>query len=218
MIPVRDVLPARTTPVVTIALIAASVTVFVGHVAFAPDDLAREAFFYTWGFTPSAFSWWQSVSMLFMHAGWLHLGSNMLALWVFGENVEDRLGHGRFLLFYLSTGILGTLAHLQGGVAPAWPLIGSAAAVAGVIGAYLVLLPKSRVLLPVPFPPVHWAAVEIPAPFVMGVWFLLQISGELSTPVAVPFWAIAGGFAAGLALVFVLRRPERARIEWWAPD
>lgn len=218
MIPVRDVLPSRTTPVVTITLIAASVLIFVSHVALARDDVAREAFFYTWGLIPSAFSWPETAGALFVHAGWLHLGGNMLALWIFGENVEDRLGHVRFLFFFVLAGVAAALAHVQSGAMPLLPLIGSTGAVAGVIGAYLVLFPRSRVLLAVPLPLVHREAVEMPAPFVMGVWFLLQISGGLSTPVALPFWQMAGGFVAGLALVFILRRPERARIEWWAPD
>jgi membrane associated rhomboid family serine protease len=218
MIPVRDVMPARTTPVVAIGLMAASVLVFVGQAAVSPDDLSREAFFYSWGLTPAAFSWSDALTALFVHAGWLHLGSNMLALWIFGENVEDRLGHGRFLAFYLLAGLAAALAHAQIGAAPSLPLIGSTGAAAGVIGAYVALFPRSRVLLAVPLPLVTWEAIEMPAPFVMGVWFLLQISGGLSTPVDIPFWSIAGGFAAGLATVWIFRRPERQRIEWWAPD
>jgi membrane associated rhomboid family serine protease len=218
MIPVRDVLPSRTTPVVTIALIAASLLVFVSQVALARDDIGREAFFYTWGLIPSAFWWPDTVTAVVVHAGWLHLGTNMLALWIFGENVEDRLGHGRFLSFYVLTGAAAALVHVQSGAAPLLPLIGSTGAVAGVIGGYVALFPRSRVLLAVPLPLVHWEAIEMPAPFVMGVWFLVQMSGGLSMPVAIPFWQVAGGFVAGLAVVWIFRRPERQRIEWWAPD
>ncbi len=111
MIPLRDVIPSRTTPWVTIGLIALNVVVFIREIALPAE--AVEPFFRTFGLIPSAFSWVSLVTSMFVHAGWLHAGSNLLCLWIFGDNVEDRMGHGRFLLFYLLAGAAAALLQTQ---------------------------------------------------------------------------------------------------------
>ena len=159
---------------------------------------------------------------MFLHAGWLHIGGNMLFLWVFGNNVEDRLGRIRYLLFYLVSGVIATLAQVATGPNSALPTLGASGAIAGVLGAYLVMFPRRKVLTLVFFFIITW--VYLPAVAVLGAWFLLQaFSGvaSLSKHVhtgGVAFFAHIGGFAFGalMALLFFpkegfSRRPPPAR-------
>ncbi|HSK10486.1 MAG TPA: rhomboid family intramembrane serine protease, partial [Vicinamibacterales bacterium] len=142
-------------------------------------------------------------------------------LWIFGDNVEDRMGHGRFLVFYLVAGVAAALA--QAAVAPGSrvPMVGASGPVAGVMGAYFVLYPRSRVLTLVPII-VFIDIIEIPAVWFLGFWFVLQLSSGVGSiaytagaQAGIAFWAHLAGFAAGAAGVFLFRRPERQRVEWW---
>ncbi|MBL8902786.1 MAG: rhomboid family intramembrane serine protease [Rhizobiales bacterium] len=145
------------------------------------------------------------LTYMFLHAGWLHLISNMLFLWVFADNIEDAFGYFAFVLFYLLCGIAGALAHVLMSPASTAPLIGASAAVSGVIGAYMLLYPRARVWILLFFR----IPLRISAIWVLGGWFLLQIFSVLTTDqsaeVEVAWWAHIGGFVAGLAITFLLR-------------
>jgi membrane associated rhomboid family serine protease len=219
MIPLRDVIPSRTTPWVTLALIGTNVAVFVREVTLPGREL--EAFMSAYGLVPAEFSWVSLLTSMFVHAGWLHVGSNLLSLWIFGDNVEDRLGHGRFLVFYLLTGAAAALAETYAQPLSRIPLVGASGAIAGVMGAYLVMFPRSRVHVLV-FLFVFIDVVEIPAVLFLGLWFVTQIFGGIGRLASaadtggVAFWAHVAGFLAGLVTVRFFRRPERERVEWWS--
>ena len=216
MIPIRDVIPSRTTPFVTITLIVLNVLIFLRMPPVDTPDF--ELFIRTWGLTPVDFNLTAVLTAMFVHAGFGHLLSNMLFLWIFGDNVEDRMGHGRYLMFYLICGLAAAVLQLVFEAGSRIPMVGASGAIAGVLGAYLVMFPHSRVLTLV-----FVAFVEVPAVLLLGLWFLTQLLSGLGTLAAVrpedmggvAFWAHAGGFAAGAALVLLFRRPERMRVEWW---
>ena len=219
MIPVCDVIPSRTTPWVTMGLIAANAIIF-GYEwslsATALADLFREVAFV--GLEPSLAS---AAASLFLHENGWHLALNLMALWIFGDNVEDQLGHGRFLVAYVAAGVVSCYAAAWMAPAPFVPLVGSSGAVAGVIGAYFVMFPRSRVLFLTPTRSIV-DAVELPAAIVAGAWFAPQVAGGLgplmepwSGAGAMALWPIAGGFAAGILTGTLARRPERQRVEWW---
>jgi len=216
VIPIRDVIPSRTTPFVTIALIVTNVLVFLWMPA--TDSVDFDRLIRAWGVTPAGFTLSSVATALFIHAGLGHLCSNMLFLWIFGDNVEDRMGHGRYLLFYLVCGLAAALLQVAVDPDSLVPMVGASGAIAGVLGAYLVLFPQSRVLTLV-----FIVLVEVPAVLLLGVWFATQLLSGLGALAVVrpedmggvAFWAHAGGFAAGAALVLLFRRPERMRVEWW---
>jgi membrane associated rhomboid family serine protease len=220
MIPLRDVIPSRTTPVVTIGLILANAAVFFYELTLGDRELQR--FLHDFGLVPVSAGPLAVVTSMFIHGGLLHFAGNMLYLWIFGDNVEDRMGHDRFLVFYLVCG--ATAAALQVLVSPhsRIPMVGASGAIAGVLGAYLVMFPQSRVLTFVPIV-FFFRIVEIPALVLLGIWFLFQVLlglGSLSATGAsdvggVAFWAHTGGFVAGAVLVSLFRRRERDRVEWW---
>lgn len=216
MLPLRDVIPSRTTPVVTVGLILANVVVFVYELSLPGRELTQ--FFYTRGLVPAHFTWAAALSSMFLHSGWLHIGGNMLSLWIFGDNVEDRMGHVRFLIFYLLVGLVANLAQTAADPASTVPLVGASGAIAGVMGAYFVTFPSSRILVLV-FLLFFVDVVEIPALLYLGFWFLLQIVGGAGrigdSGGGIAFWAHAGGFLAGIAGVWVFRRRDRQRVEWW---
>ena len=220
MIPLRDVIPSRTTPYVTFGLIGLNTLVFLYQ--FSLGETIEEFILY-FGLIPAAFSWVAVLTSMFLHGSLLHFGGNMLYLWIFGDNVEDRMGHGRFLVFYLLCGTAAALAQTIVNPDSVVPMVGASGAIAGVMGAYFVLYPRSRIvtLLPIFF---FFQIVEVPAIFFLGFWFLLQLlSGVGSVATAtgseaaggIAFWAHAAGFLAGLSGVLVFRRPERQRVEWW---
>ena len=223
MIPLRDVIPSRTRPITTVALLALNACVFL--VQFGLDERDMERFVRTWGLVPAYFSWTTVVTSMFVHGGVMHFAGNMLYLWIFGDNVEDRLGHGRFLVFYLLCGAAAALAQTVVSTASLLPMVGASGAIAGVMGAYFVLYPRSRVLTLFPFPLMLF---EMPAVYLLGLWFVMQfvnglgslsIAGASELAGGVAFWAHIAGFAAGAVLVLLLRRPERQRVEWWdVPD
>jgi membrane associated rhomboid family serine protease len=220
MIPIRDVIPSRTTPVVTIALLLLNVGVFLA--APSSSSPAFETFVRTWGVTPASFEWSTLFTSMFMHGGWMHLGSNMLFLWIFGDNVEDRMGHGRYLAFYVLCGAVAVGAQVLAEPGSSVPMVGASGAIAGVLGAYIVMFPHSRVLTLVPLF-IFVTFIEVPAGILLGLWFAMQLlSGVGSMLVVQPedmggvaFWAHAGGFVAGVLLVFLFQRPERREAAWY---
>jgi membrane associated rhomboid family serine protease len=220
MIPLRDVIPSRTTPVVTIAIIALNALVFLFQLSLGESV---NDFILYYGLIPAAFSWVAVLTSMFLHGGFLHFGGNMLYLWIFGDNVEDRMGHGRFAVFYLLCGIAAALAQTALNPDSVVPMVGASGAIAGVMGAYFVLYPHSRIVTLVPLF-VFFQVMEIPAIFFLGIWFLLQFLsgvGSIATAVGgepaggIAFWAHVAGFLAGVSGVIVFRRPERQRVDWW---
>ena len=204
---------------VTIALIVINVLVFLFELSLGR---AVDAFTLYWGLVPAAFSWVTVLTSMFLHGGILHVAGNMLYLWIFGDNVEDRMGHGRFLVFYLLCGVAAALAQTITAPDSVVPMVGASGAIAGVMGAYFVLYPKSRIvtLIPLFF---FFHVIEVPAILFLGIWFLMQFISGLGSILTVTgqsgggvaFWAHVAGFVAGISGVVVFRRPERQRVEWW---
>jgi membrane associated rhomboid family serine protease len=220
MIPLRDIIPSRTTPVVTISLIAVNVLVFLYELALGRGV---DAFTLYWGLVPAAFSWVTVLTSMFLHGGIMHVAGNMLYLWIFGDNVEDRMGHGRFLVFYLLCGAAAALAQTITQPDSVIPMVGASGAIAGVMGAYFVLYPRSRIVTLVPLF-FFFQVIEVPAILFLGIWFIMQFVSGLGSILTVAsgqaaggiaFWAHVAGFVAGISGVVVFRRPERQRVEWW---
>ena len=219
MIPLRDVIRSRTPPVVTVTLILVNAAAFFFELSLPP--VARQGLIRDWGIVPASFDWSTLFTSMFLHGGWLHVIGNMWYLWICGDNVEDRLGHGRYLLFYLLCGAVAGVAQTLMNPSSAVPTIGASGAIAGVMGAYFVLYPRSRILTLVPLF-VFIEIVEIPALFFLGFWFLMQLfagAGSIAHTTGsqggVAFWAHVAGFVGGAGGVFVFKRPERQRVEWW---
>jgi membrane associated rhomboid family serine protease len=219
MIPLRDVIPSRTKPGVTVTLIVINVAVYLFQLSLS--DRAEELFIYAAGVVPAYFTVGSIFSSLFVHGGLAHLLGNMLFLWIFGDNVEDRMGHLRYLFFYLACGFVAAMSQVVLDPQSLVPMVGASGAIAGVMGAYLVLYPRSRVLMLFPFPVFLF---ELPAVAFLGFWFVIQfLNGVGQLPVfqqdqisgGVAFWAHVMGFVTGLILVVFLKRPERTRVEWW---
>lgn len=223
LIPIADENPTRRFPLMTILLLVANIAVFAFE-ASMPED-AFESFLYANAFIPAAFAkapfaleqWRTILVSMFLHGGWVHVGSNMLYLWIFGNNVEDELGHTRFALFYLACGVVATLAQFLVGPQVDVPNIGASGAVAGVLGAYLLLYPRAAVLAVIPL--FFFLSVErLSAFFVIAFWFVLQLlSGVASLSAAqaaqggVAFFAHIGGFIAGVALIAPVWASRRRR-------
>jgi membrane associated rhomboid family serine protease len=216
MIPLRDVIPSRTAPVVTVALIALNLAAWFYELALPPDELAD--LLRVRGVVPADIDPPSLVSAMFLHGSWLHIIGNLWCLWIFGDNVEDRLGHGRFVLFYLLCGVGAALGHVAMDPESTLPTIGASGAIAGVMGAYFILYPRSRVLTLVPLI-IIWDIVELPAVVLLGMWFLLQLLGAGAAASAsgaaqgIAFWAHVAGFVLGAIAVVVLSRPSR-RSRW----
>ena len=212
MIPLKDVIPSRTRPWVTMLLIALNLGVFIFEMTL-PDDALKE-FVRAYGLKAYAFSWPNVFTSMFIHGGVLHVVANMWCLWIFGDNVEDQMGHGRFLIFYLLCGSMAALAQLilHG---PMLPMVGASGAIAGVMGAYLFMFPRSAVYVFI-----FVGVTEIPAGVFLPLWFVIQLLGAVDTRGItgeygdVAFWAHVGGFLMGVAGVLVFRRSERATVEW----
>jgi membrane associated rhomboid family serine protease len=218
VIPLRDTIPSRRAPVVTVALIVVNVLVFLHETALGPY-LPR--FIDAFGLIPSRFLQWPGdpldparffplFTSMFWHGGWLHLLGNMLYLWIFGDNVEDRLGHARYLFFYLACGLAAALTQIALSPTSTIPTVGASGAIAGVLGAYVVSFPRSRVLTFVPLLFIPWI-VEIPAVAYLVIWFAMQLVSGLASlhgsgadGGGVAWWAHVGGFVAGVAFVLVL--------------
>jgi hypothetical protein len=227
MIPLKDNIPSSTFPFVNISLIFINIAVFFYEVSLGPY---LERLIFHFGVIPSKFLFLLSsqtfnplatflplFTSLFLHGGWLHVIGNMLYLWIFGDNVEDRLGHFRYLFFYLLCGIGAGMSHIITQASSHIPTIGASGAIAGVMGAYFVLFPKARVitLVPIFF---FIQLIEIPAFFFLVFWFFIQLfsgtfslgSSELVTG-GIAFWAHIGGFICGIILLFFLKKRRRVR-------
>ena len=226
MIPLRDSVPRRTIPFTNGLLLALNAGAFlrqlaegdalpefVAQWAFIPDRLFHPA---AWGVSPS-FGLLTILTAMFLHGGFLHLAGNMLYLWIFGDNVEDALGHVRYLVFYLASGVAAALLQALLQPASAIPNVGASGAIAGVLGGYFVLYPRARVVTLVPlfflFP-----LVEVPAALYLLFWFLMQFwmgsadlasAGRHAEAGGVAWWAHVGGFVAGLLLILVFRPRRR---------
>ena len=225
MIPLRDTIPSRRIPWVMRGLFVLNLTAFALELR---QGTSLEAFVYRFGVVPTQWhlatlsdvlDWPGLVFTLFtsqfLHGGILHLAANMLYLWIFADNVEDRLGHGRFLTLYLGSGAAAAVTQLLMTPTSSLPLVGASGAIAGVLGAYLLLFPAARIVTWIPLG-FFWNTVEIPAFIFLGLWFLLQwlngitTIGQVADLGGVAFWAHVGGFISGMAGV-VLLRPARRR-------
>jgi membrane associated rhomboid family serine protease len=222
MIPLRDRNRSETTPFINYLLIGACIVVFLYELSLGER---QEAFFGRYAVLPRAVSlgvagggpilaaFLPLVTSMFLHGGWLHLLGNMLYLYIFGDNVEDRLGHGRYLCFYLLCGVGSAVAQVWSNPGSKIPLIGASGAIAGVLGAYLLLFPRARVLTLIPLV-IFFPTIEVPAYVFLGFWFVLQFiqasasGGEGEAAGGVAWWAHAGGFVVGGVLlpVFLLGR------------
>jgi len=252
MIPIGDSVRSRTFPYVNVAIIAINVLVFLYELTLSTVPLGLlglselDRFFFEWGtlpaclgdqfgFTPGVTPGELSIcsvqdntaltpfTAMFIHGGWLHLIGNMIFLWVFGDNVEDAMGHARYACFYLISGLAATAAHVAVSQNDVVPAIGASGAIAGVLGAYLVLYPRATVSAILPLFLFFWMPFQVPAIVLIGFWFLLQLFNGAAALTArdvvgaggVAWFAHIGGFVAGLLLVrlFVLGRqvPPAAR-------
>ncbi len=219
MIPLRDDNPASMPPVITVGLIVLCVLVFLWQLSLGP---AMERAFLVLGVIPAQLFGLGAagpetatlpplltiVTSMFLHGGWMHLVGNMLYLWIFGNNVEDSMGHARFLVFYVVCGAVAVLAQALPAPASTIPMIGASGAISGVLGAYLLLYPHARVLVLIPLG-VFSRLIHLPAMLVLGFWFGLQLlSAVLADPAqpGVAFGAHAGGFVAGLLFIPLFKR------------
>ena len=219
MIPLRDVIPSRTTPVVTVTIIALNAAAWLYELAVPRDMLP--IFLQVYGVVPADLRPASLFTSMFLHGGWSHIIGNMWYLWIFGDNVEDRLGHGRFFVFYLLCGIVSAMGQVLMDPTSSLPTIGASGAIAGVMGAYFVLYPRSRVLTLIPLI-IIWEVIELPAIFLLGFWFLMQLvsAGTVATTAnsgGVAFAAHIVGFVAGLVGVFVFRKPEPHTWDYGSP-
>ena len=221
MIPLKDMNPRLSTPFVTLLIVVANVLVFFYQLSLPPP--AEMSFIYTFGMIPArlpaalgsaSIPLVQALSPLltsmFLHGGWLHIIGNMWFLWIFGDNIEDAMGHFGYLAFYLICGIGAGLAHTFANLGSTVPSVGASGAISGVMGAYIVLYPKARVLTLVPLV-FFFFTVQLPAFVILGYWFLIQfVSGVLTAggpnTGGTAWWAHIGGFLLGIVLVHVFRR------------
>jgi len=221
MIPLKDDNPVRTVPFITYALIAGCVAVFLWQLSLG----ARiEAAIYAYGLIPDVLlgdarlppevaavpAWATVFTSMFLHGGVMHLLGNMLYLWIFADNVEDDLGHGRFVVFYLLAGIAAAMAQALPDPGSRIPMIGASGAISGVLGAYLVRHPRAHVMVLIPLGPLS-QIVRMPALIVLGLWFALQLASEMFAPpgAGVAFRAHVGGFVAGVLLLPLFRIGRR---------
>jgi len=218
MIPLRDVIPSRTTPYITITIIALNALAWFYELSLPRGVL--EPFLQIYGVVPAAFSAPTLISSMFLHGSWLHVIGNMWSLWIFGDNVEDRVGHGRFVFFYLLCGIAAAAGQIAMDPDSPFPMIGASGAIAGVMGAYFILYPQSRVLTLIPLW-FYFEILELPAIFVLGFWFITQLfdAGAIAATASshgsggVAFMAHVAGFVFGLVAVFLFRK-RRQEMDW----
>lgn len=229
MIPLKDENPSQTTPVVNITLIAINVLIFLYELSLGRH---LNLFIRAFGLVPYEVThfvdlppqtpggpWFTLFTSMFLHGGWMHLIGNMLFLWVFGDNVEDAMGHFRYLVFYLLSGIAAALVHILTSPSSMIPTVGASGAISGVLGAYFVLYPRARILTLIPLF-FWWEITVLPAFVFLGFWFIFQLfQGVLTLPMAgkvggVAWWAHIGGFVAGMVLVKFFRRHPRYEFFW----
>src|SRR5437660_9367602 len=235
MIPLRDATPRFSTPYITYFLIILNVVVFLYEAMLgAPSHAALNALLFQFGVVPrvdtailagsTALSPALAViplfTSMFLHGSWLHVIGNMWFLWLFGDNIEDYLGHFRYLVFYLLSGVAASVTHIVLNPSSRIPSVGASGAIAGVMGAYFILYPRARVLTW--FPPIF--LFHVPAWLMLGYWFLSQFVSGAATSIAettqttggIAFWAHVGGFVAGILMIKVFpERPQRYRYGTW---
>lgn len=225
-IPLKDDNPTLTFPIVTVGLILANGWVFFHQISL--DVVESQRFIFQWGAIPYQILSGQVlyeyptiplpltlISSMFLHGGFLHLFGNMLYLWIFGNNIEDTLGHFRFLLFYVVCGLVAALAQVLSNPNSTVPMIGASGAVAGVLGAYLLLFPGARVLT-LFFIVIFIKFIRLPALFVLGFWFFIQLMGVWGGAISnVAFFAHIGGFLAGLIIVRIFQPKWAKRRRRW---
>jgi len=219
MIPLRDVIPSRTTPYITVTIIVLNALAWFIELSLPRDVLP--VFLQVYGVVPAQLHALTLLTSMFLHGSWMHVIGNMWYLWIFGDNVEDRVGHGRFIVFYLLCGIAAALGQVVIDPGSTLPTIGASGAIAGVMGAYFVLYPRSRVLTLIPLV-IFWEVIEVPAPLLLGFWFLMQLfsAGAIAVTSStggggVAFMAHVAGFLCGAGAIFVFRQPERPE-QYWA--
>jgi membrane associated rhomboid family serine protease len=240
MIPLRDTIPSDRFPAVTVTLICINALIFLAEINIESGELAQV--FQQWGIVPlrfthprlqSGFNYVTLLSSMFLHGGWMHVVGNMWSLWIFGDNVEDRMGRTGFLCFYLLSGLAAGVGHVLTNPYSSIPTVGASGAIAGVMGAYLLLFPHARVVTLIPIV-IFLQVVHLPAVFFLGFWFLSQVlSGAISLAMfgqnsgGIAWWAHIGGFVVGVLWALVLkqqRMPRRLRRtsryyddddDWW---
>ena len=218
MIPLRDVIPSRTTPYITTTIIVLNAITWLFEVSLPQDSLNQ--FIGPYGVVPAYFSPPTLITSMFLHGSWMHVIGNMWYLWIFGDNVEDRVGHGRFIVFYLLCGTAAAIGQIVMDPTSTLPTIGASGAIAGVMGAYFVLYPQSRVLTLIPLI-IFWEVIELPAYILLGFWFVMQLfsAGTIAVTASshgsggVAFAAHVAGFLVGMAGVFVFKKRDVGRWE-----
>lgn len=223
MIPLHDDNPTEITPVVTIGFIVGCVLVFFYQVSLPPR--AGEMFVYQFGAIPAVVfgeaslppelialpAYGTLVSSMFLHGGWMHLIGNMLYLWIFGNNIEDVMGHVKFVVFYVLCGVLAALSHAVIDSGSTVPMVGASGAISGILGAYILLYPHARVLILVPLG-FFMHTLYVPAGVVLGLWFAMQLLPGLLTVGqeggGIAFFAHIGGFVAGMLLIGLFKYPH----------
>jgi len=213
MFPLRDRQPSYSKPVITVLLIVVNILVFLFE--FSLDPYTRNAFIFAYGLVPDHFAVTNVFTSMFLHAGWLHVLANMWFLWIFGDNIEDILGHGKFLLFYLMCGVAAALTQVLFDPTSRVPMVGASGAIAGVMGAYMMKFPRARIVMGAWFVIIY--TFDIPAWLMLIYWFVLQLFGGFdSIPESqyqqgggTAFCAHVGGFIAGMILVYLLVARQR---------
>ncbi len=226
MIPLHDDNPTERTPVITITFIVACVLVFLYQASLPPQP--GEILVFQYGAIPAIVfghanlpegivaipAYATLITSMFLHGGWMHLIGNMLYLWVFGNNIEDVMGHARYVVFYLTCGILAALSHAVTEPSSTVPMVGASGAISGVLGAYLLLFPRAHVLVLMP----GIGMTRVAAGIVLGMWFVMQLlSGGMSIGSkggGVAFFAHIGGFIAGMGLIGLFKRQD---VRFFAP-
>ena len=215
MIPLRDSQPSYSTPYVTFTLIAINVAVFLYMVTL--DPYSANYFVDTYGMIPAKFSPETMLTCIFLHGGWMHLIGNIWFLWIYGDNVEDVLGRGKYLLFYLVCGVLASAAHLALNPASQVPTVGASGAIAGVMGAYMAKFPHAKIVTLI-FIVVFVTTLELPAVVILIYWFVIQFFGGIgsiasstATSGGTAWFAHIGGFVVGYVLIRFLPTRERYR-------
>ncbi len=216
MIPLRDSQRSNSTPVITIGLIVVNVLAFLYQTSL--DRFSLNHVIMEYGVVPSRLQLTSLVTSMFLHGGWMHLIGNMWFLWIYGDNVEDILGHAKYLIFYLACGVAAALAHVALNGDSRVPTIGASGAIAGVMGAYMVKFPRARIITLI-FLFVFVTTIEIPAYVILLYWFVIQIfSGVGSIGYSqisqggVAWFAHVGGFVTGIILVMLMRTREPYRL------
>jgi membrane associated rhomboid family serine protease len=221
MMPIGDDQEAGPATLVTWALIAMNVLVFLIELS-QPSPGALQSFIEAWGIVPREYAagrdlapqiplpfWSTLVTSMFLHGGWMHLGGNMLYLWIFGDNIERRMGHARFLFFYVLCGLAAGLGHILFSAGSSVPTVGASGAISGVLGGYLVLFPRNRVRVLT-----RGGVVAVPAMVMLGLWILIQVMSQMTAGAeagggGVAYLAHIAGFVAGMALVRIFSSPGR---------